>query len=121
MSELQPRGVPITIGGKERRFLFTLSAVDEVQNEFGLPVSEVIEKLANNNEIIDTASRIALILLNGDIERDRKKNNSDEPLWTETELKDEIDITMLGMLVRTILKSYGYSIPDLEEDEDPNA
>ncbi len=121
MSELLPRGVPITIGGKERRFVFTLSAVDEVQNEFGMPVSEVIEQLADNNAIIDTAARVALILLNGDIERDRKKNKSDEPIWTETELKDEIDVTMMGMLVRTILKSYGYSIPEMEEDEDPNA
>lgn len=120
MSELQPRGVPITIGGKERRFLFTLSAVDEVQTEFGMPVSQVIEKLADNNEIIDTAARIALILLNGDIERDRKKNNGNEPLWTETELKDEIDVTMMERLAWTILKCYGMSVPDLEEDESPN-
>ena len=120
MSVIQPRGIPITIGGKERRFLFTLSVVDEIQSEFAMPISQVIEKLADETEVIETAAKISLYLMNDDIERENRRNAGSDPLWTEKDFKDEVDITMIDDLVRVILQAYGYSVPDPEEDEVPN-
>ena len=31
MSDLQPRGVPVTIAGEERKLLLSLSAIDHIQ------------------------------------------------------------------------------------------
>ena len=69
MSDLQPRGIPYTVGGVERNFLFTLAAVDEIQAKYDLPVSQVMAKLADDREVYDTIAVLATILINDEIRR----------------------------------------------------
>ena len=67
MSDLQPRGIPHTVGGVERNFLFTLAAVDEIQAKYDLPISQVMAKLADDREVYDTIAVLATILINDEI------------------------------------------------------
>ena len=115
MSDLQPRGIPYTVGGVERNFLFTLAAVDEIQAKYDLPVSQVMAKLADDREVYDTIAVLATILINDEIHRTGK----DEPVMTEQDMKWMLDVPAADALVAVILRAYGYALPTTE-DEDPN-
>ena len=115
MSDLQPRGLPVTVGGVERHFLFTLAAVDEVQSKYDLPVSQVIAKLADEREVYDTVASLTAILVNDEIRRNGRK----ELEVTEKEIKWSLDVPAADFLVGVILRSYGYALPE-QEDENPN-
>lgn len=115
MSDLQPRGIPYTVGGVERNFLFTLAAVDEIQAKYDLPVSQVMAKLADDREVYDTIAVLAMILINDEIRRIGKE----EPEVTEQDMKWMLDVPAADALVAVILRSYGYALPSTE-DEDPN-
>ena len=88
MSDIQPKGLPVTIGGVERHFLFTLAAVDEVQSKYDLPVSRVIAKLADEKEVYDTVASLTVILVNDEIRR----NGGKESEITEKEIKWMLDV-----------------------------
>lgn len=115
MSDLQPRGIPYTVGGVERNFLFTLAAVDEIQAKYDLPVSQVVAKLADDKEVYDTIAALTTILINDEIRR----NKTDEKEITEQEVKWLLDVPAADALVTVILRTYGYALPE-ERDEDPN-
>ena len=115
MSDLQPRGIPYTVGGVERNFLFTLAAVDEIQAKYDLPVSQVMAKLADDREVYDTIAVLATILINDEIRR----TGQDEPEITEQDVKWLLDVPAADALVGVILRSYGYALP-VQEEEDPN-
>ena len=115
MSDLQPRGIPHTVGGVERNFLFTLAAVDEIQAKYDLPVSQVMAKLADDREVYDTIAVLATILINDEIRRTGKK----EPEVMVQDMKWMLDVPAADALVAVILRSYGYALPTTE-GEDPN-
>ena len=57
MSDLQPRGVPVTIAGEERKLLLSLSAIDHIQELYpGKSVYSV--HAGNDREPQKTGSRI---------------------------------------------------------------
>ena len=115
MSDLQPRGIPYTVDGVERNFLFTLAAVDEIQAKYDLPVSQVMAKLADDREVYDTIAVLATILINDEIRR----TGREESEVTEQDMKWILDVPAADALVAVILRSYGYALPTTE-DEAPN-
>ena len=50
MSDLRPKGYALMVNGVERRFLFTLNAIDAVQSEFNKNVIEVIDEAVNGKD-----------------------------------------------------------------------
>ena len=101
--------------------MFTLSAIDEIQAVYGMPVGDVLLKLNEETEIYDTLAQLSMILINDEIERENYRAGTDNPAVTIKEIKWAIDAPMVGDLIRAILKAYGYSVPEADEDEDPNA
>ncbi len=117
MSDLQPQGIPITLlDGVERHFLFTLSAVDIIQSHYDLALATVIAKLADEREVYDTISYLAAVLINDEIRR----SGLVEEKMTQERIRDLIDVPLAGKISRAILRSYGYSLPENDEDDDPN-
>ena len=116
MSKLNPRGIPFEINGQEYRFLFTLSVVDEVQELYDAPVSSVIAKMADDREVYDVIANITAIMINDEL----KRTGSAEKEISVRDVKWMIDVPMADKLVKVIMQSYGYSLPDPDEDEDPN-
>ena len=113
MSDMQPIGTPLTLlDGVERRVLFTLSVVDEVQSKYDLTVPEVFERTSNLREQSDIIAFLVSTLINHAAKRDKKVNEV-----TEEYVKDNIDMIILPKVNRSIAKSYGYSVPDPEEDD----
>ena len=115
MSDLQPKGIPATLlDGKERHLLFTLACVDEIQDHYDMPVNEVMAKLADDRESYDVLAFLALTLVNDEIKRDGGKD-----LLTLEQLKWMIDVPSSRKITRAIMRAYGFSLPE-QDEEDPN-
>ena len=116
MSALQPRGIPVNIGGVERRFLFTFAAIDEIQDHFDKPLVEVLEMLKDDRTLYKAAGFIVCTLINDEIIRNGGKGRGPELM----EVMRMLDLSMTARAVRTILKAYGISMPDPDEDDEPD-
>lgn len=120
VSDLQPKGIPIEIGGVERHLLFTIAAVDEIQAKYDAPLSAVMEMLQEDDKVIGVTFNLMLILINDEINRNRFFNKEKVENLTEQELKWLMDVSKLDMYIAAILRAYGVSLPEME-DNDPNA
>lgn len=117
MSDLRPKGLPISLlDGVERDILFTLAVVDEVQDHYDMAVGKVMAKLTDPREVYDVIANLTLALINDSIRRAGEKD-----YLKIDEIKELIDVPLATRLIRPLMQSYGYSLPDTdEEDEDPN-
>lgn len=117
MGSLNPAGVPVMIDGVERRLLFTLNAIEEIQEHYGLPLSEVMEKFGDPMELPKTMRYITSALLADEAER----TGGNLETYTEKEIGWKITEKDQVSWLTAILKAYGASLPEAgEEDEDPN-
>lgn len=121
MSDLRPRGVRINLDGVERNFLFTLNAVDAIQDRMGKSLHEVIEALTDENTNMHTLRDLIVILSEDEAERAKYKDPDStlEPI-TEKEAGYIIGLDNMWEITRDVLKAYGISFPEPEEDS-PNA
>ena len=115
MSDMRPSGIAVTVGGVERHVLFTLAVVDEIQSKYNLPVSEVIAKMSDEMEVYPVIVSIITSLINDEIIR----TGSGDPV-TEEWAKRNITVPECDGIIAAILQSYGISVPEKDEDEDPN-
>lgn len=121
MSDLQPVGIVLKLrDGVERRILFTLSVVDEIQSHYDLTVPEVFAKTGEAKEQSDALGFIVLSLINNAIKRENRLRGTDEPYLTMEYVKDNIDMLIIPEINRAIAKSYGYSVPEPDEDDEPD-
>lgn len=121
MSDLRPVGTPIMLNGMERNFLFTLNVIDSIQSHYDLPVLEVLGKLFDEKEKVKTLKFLVTVLLNDEVEGEKYKNgNGTAKEVTEREVGAMIHVENMDEVIKTILKAYGISEPDADEDEVPN-
>ena len=121
MNNYRPLGHSVTfLDGVERHFLFTLAVVSEIQGHYDLPVGTVMAKLADDREGFDTLAYLALTLANDEIMRRNDQTGKDDPLLTEKQVKWLIDVPLAKKILKPIMMAYGYSMPENEEDDDPN-
>lgn len=121
MGDLNPQGVPLVLGGEERHLLFTLNAIDEIQSTFGMPLEDAMNRLTERETADSTLKSIVRILANDEVERLSYKGG-------ECSLKP-LDEKEAGWLLTNrnmrdaflaVLEAYGGSLPEPDEDEDPN-
>lgn len=117
MSDLRPRGEGLTLGGEERHLLFSLNAVDELQDHFDCSLEEVIERLTDKREAAKTLRYVVTTLLND--EADRTKD-ADLKHYTERETGWLISNENLVEVTVAVLKAYGISLPEPDEFASPN-
>ena len=118
MSDLRPNGVEIELGGQNRRFLFTINVIDEIQEKCNLPlidamkhIVDFIDKNAEDHEAITVFKTVVAALLNGD------------GIGEALEADDVGRLIHLGnykMVAWKVLEAYGVSIPDPDEDDEDN-
>ena len=114
MSDMQPIGTPLTLlDGVERRVLFTLSVVDEIQSKYNETVPEVFQRTGDLKQQSDVVAYLVTTLINNTAKRDK----TDDTV-TEEYVKDQIDMIILPKINRAIARSYGYSVPEPDEDDD---
>lgn len=120
MSDLRPKGVPVKIGGEEHNLLFTINAVDEIQDRMNLPIDEVFDSLTNPWEAWKALKTMLACLLND--EQGRKKfygEIQETKVYTEEEVGWMVLETDKYVIIEAMLRAYGVSLPETEE-ESPN-
>ena len=118
MSDLRPKGLPVALlDGVERDVLFTLAVVDEIQDHYDMAVGKVMTKLMDPRETYPTLAFLLTALLNDSIRRAGEK----EAYLKEEEVKELVDVPLAAKLIRPVMQSYGYSLPESDDDDDdPN-
>ncbi len=119
MSDLRPVGVSIDIEGVERHLLFTLNAIDEIQEHYDMELQEIMDKITDKGRASDVLRFVFLALLNDEADREAAKGNNDLKKYSEKETGWLITLdNQLEILIK-ILEAYGASLPNMEDD-DPN-
>lgn len=126
MSDLRPNGVEIEIGGQKRKLLFTINAIDEIQEKCNMPLYDAVKNVARaadgktDHDTLQNFRSVITILL----------NDGEEEALTEKAVGEMIDIGNYSRVAWLVLEAYGISMPDPdeaddeeedEEDEAPNA
>ncbi len=120
MSDLRPRGTPVAIDGEERHLLFTLNAIDEIQDHFDAPMSDVWDKLTDKRESEKTIRYLVCTLLNDEAAREQR-NGKELKSYTEEEVGWAITIGNVNEIMMALLDAYGLSLPEPDEDDSPKA
>lgn len=121
MSDLRPKGVTIVLDGIERELLFTLNAIDAIQSKYGMTVFAVLKRITDQNSLPETIKDMLSILLTDEAERAHWKNpDSTLPAVSEKEAGWLVTIDNLSEVTDAIFEAYRISIPDPDEDTDPN-
>ena len=109
MSDLRPKPVEITIAGEKYGILFTLDAIDEIQDKYDLPLSEVTGMLFNERKRVSTLKTLIAILVN---------KTSKKDLITPEELGELIIYADIKPLIDAIAEAMGISFP--KNTDSPN-
>lgn len=118
MSDLRPTGTPVVVEGEERHLLFTLNAIDELQESFDLDLGQIVDNLTDKQLSSDTLRKMLTILLNDEAEREALKGN-ELKRYTVKEIGWVLTLDNQLEYALAILKAYGLSLPEAEEN-DPN-
>lgn len=114
MSDLRPRGVEIEIGGQKRTFLFTINAIDQIQEKCNAPLFDAVKYAAQvvdgemDHDTIQNFRTIVTILL----------NDENDGELTEKEVGRMLDLGNYRKVAYAVLRAYGVSLPDPDEDDD---
>lgn len=127
MGDLNPQGVPLILGGEERHLLFTLNAIDEIQSKFGVPLEEAMNQLVERKTLEErkiangALKSMIQILLNDEVERlDHKGGECGLKPVDEKEAGWMLTNSNMTEALIAVIKAYGGSLPEPDEDEDPN-
>jgi len=126
MRILRPKGEMINIDDKDRRLLFTINVIDELQETFNLPVSKIISKLFSDEED-DTLTSFALlrtiltVLINDDVELYNEENEEKRELVTEKYVGRKITYTNVAEVSLKVLNAYKRSLGILKDEEDDDS
>ena len=122
MGILKNTGTPLNIDGVERHLLFTLNAIDAIQERFDEPLESVITKLTDKKESGNALRAVLTILFNDEVER-----LSYKPSTQKTDL-EPVDEKQMGWILNNqnmlestyaVLRAYGYDLPEPDKN-DPN-
>lgn len=120
MSDLQPKGKKIKLGNNEYGMRFTLNAIDDIQDHFNIPISQLGELFSNERDQIKSIRYVLTVLINEDIdclndESDVKINKLDEKY-----VGRHMDIQNITMITSAIFGSFADGALE-SDDEIPNA
>lgn len=113
MSDLNPKGVTLELGGQEYKLLFTLNAIDEIQEATNKPLFEAVQAAAGaadgkmDHETILHLRTILTILIN-----DSGGN------LTEKEVGRMLTLANFQQAAWKVLQAFGLDIPEPSEDDE---
>ena len=111
MSILNPAGVPCILSdGVEHRFLFSLNAIDEIEDSTEKTLRENIVDLTSEKTNRKALRDIVCALVNDEYGR-----NGDKARITPQEAGYLITLDNMLSVTQAVLEAYGISMPDKED------
>lgn len=113
MSDLRPKPAKIILGDKEYGLLFTLNAIDEIQDRFDIPISELSTLMQDERQVFKVLKALIAILINEAID----DSESGQPHVDEKYVGRKITVADIGTLKDKIFSAFTAGTP---ESDDPN-
>ena len=111
MSALNPQGIPCTLAdGKEYHFIFSLNAIDEIEDSTGVTLRENIINLTDEKKNRQAIRDIVSALVN-----DENGRSGDKTRITPQEAGYLVTLENMLAVTQAILEAYGISMPDKED------
>lgn len=111
MSALNPQGVPCTLAdGKEYRFIFSLNAIDDIEDSTQKTLRENIIDLTSEKTNRKAIRDIVAALVN-----DEAGRNGDKTRITPQEAGYLVTLENMLSVTQAVLEAYGVSMPDKED------
>ncbi len=111
MSALNPQGIPCTLAdGKEYHFIFSLNAIDEIEDSTGITLREKIIELTDEKKNRKAIRDIVSALVN-----DENGRNGDKTRISPQEAGYLVTLENMLSVTQAILEAYGISMPDKED------
>ena len=118
MTDLRPRdGTALTVGGIEWKVLFTWAVIDQLQEEYDLPISEVMNQLTDPRKMFSAAGHIITALLDDALYR---TNGSEMKSPTFQQIMHVCDISQTNAIITALLRAYGLNMPEIDPDDEPD-
>jgi hypothetical protein len=114
MSDLRPKPSTITLGGKEYGLLFTLNAIDEIQDRFDIPISQLGDLMQDERKVFKVLKSLIAILINEAIDEEE----SGEPHVDDKFVGRKIKVADIPKLKDSIFSAFTGGMP--EGEDDPN-
>ncbi len=114
MSDLRPEGIQVELGGEERRLLFTVNVIDEIQSRMDEGIFDVMDHIAAaadgdfSHEAIRAFCSVVAILVNG---------GEDGPL-TDRDVGRMVTKDSYRSTAWAVLAAFGLSMPERDEDDE---
>lgn len=126
MKTLKPEGVDINFDGINRKFLFNINVVYDIQEHFDTSIEEVIQNIYNKkdkNSKYDykLLAYVAVALSNEDTRIFNKTSAVKREMIDEEYITTKIPYLSIRKIVDAVFKAYMTSNKtDVEENDDPN-
>lgn len=114
MSDMQPKGNEIELGGRKFRLLWTINLIDEIQDKYDIPISEVDKLFKDERNSIKTIRYLITTLINEAILDDERGEPKVDEMWVGR----KITPSNIHTLRVAILGSFSDGLP--EGEHDPN-
>jgi hypothetical protein len=116
MSDLRPKPPEIEIGGKKYGVLFNLNAIDEIQDIFDIPISQLPELMRDERKAFKVLKTLLAILINEAID----DSESGEKHVDEKFVGRKITVKDIPTLKEKVFDAFTGGMPE-GDDEAPNA
>lgn len=116
MSDLRPKHPEIEIGGKKYSVLFDLNAIDEIQDKFNIPISQLTDLLHDQRQVFKVLKFLLAILINEAID----DSESGEPHVDEKFIGRKIKLSDIPTLKSKVFLAISAGVPEGDEDPTPS-
>lgn len=114
MSDLRPKHTQIELGGKTYGLLFNLNAIDEIQDRFDIPISQLSELMSDERKVFKVLKTILAILINEAID----DGDSGEEHVTEAFVGRKITVQDISNLKGKVFGAFTSGMPESDGDGD---
>lgn len=129
MRVLMPQGEPINFDGIERKFLFNINVIDEIQEHYDMNFIDVIKMIFTTDEKLvresyDHLCYVVSVLANEDTRIFNKTSKEKRQPITEDYIKEILTHATANLLGLVVLKAFNSSVKQNDEknedESDPN-
>jgi len=115
MSDLKPKTTKIILGGKEYGLLFSLNAIDALQDKLDAPISQLSVLMKDERKVFKILRTLLTVLINEAID----DSESGAPHVDESFIGRKITVSDIATLRDKAFYAFNDGMPEPEGD-DPN-
>ena len=123
MSDLNPKSKEIMLNGTKYGMRFTINAIDDIQEHFDIPISELSKIMNDERHSISNLRYILTVLINEDIDIRNDLGEQLQPV-TERYVGRHINTDNMSEIIGAIYGCFNDGAPKVDNDDsedlDPN-